>query len=77
MLPFYHTSYAGVMKYNVLHNLTVVVAFIGTVLILLEMIREVGWLQFSQPENLDYPGLVLVVVGAIGAAWSAKKMRNS
>lgn len=62
------------MKYQRLHNASVAVAFIGTVMVVVEILREMDALEFARPENLDIPGFALVIIGSILASWSAKKM---
>ncbi len=62
------------MKYQRIHNASVGVAFIGTVMVVVEILREMNALEFTQPENLDIPGFALVIIGSVLASWSAKKM---
>lgn len=62
------------MKYHIIHNTSVGIAFIGTVLVVIEILREMDALAFSNPENLDIPGFALVIIGSVLASWSAKKM---
>lgn len=62
------------MKYQRIHNASVAVAFLGTVMVVLEILREMDALQFTRPENLDIPGFALVIIGSVLASWSAKKM---
>jgi len=62
------------MNYQVLHNTAVGVAFIGTVLVVLEVLREMEALDIATPQNLDIPGFVLVIIGSILASWTASKM---
>ena len=62
------------MKYHLIHNTAVGVAFIGTVLVVVEILREMEALDFTRPENLDIPGFALVIIGSVLASWSAKKM---
>ncbi len=49
-------------------------AFIGTVLVVVEILREMDALEFTDPQNLDIPGFILVIIGSIVASWSAKKV---
>jgi len=62
------------LKYQRLHNTAVGVAFIGTVLVVVEILREMDALDFTNPGNLDIPGYVLVIIGSILASWTAGKM---
>jgi uncharacterized membrane protein len=62
------------VKYHVIHNTSVGIAFIGTVLVVVEILREMNALEFARPENLDIPGFALVIIGSVLASWSAKKM---
>lgn len=63
-----------ILKYQRLHNTAVGVAFIGTVLVVVEILREMNALDFTSPNNLDIPGFILVIVGSVLASWTAKKM---
>lgn len=62
------------MKYQRLHNAAIGVAFIGTVLVVMEILWEMDALEFTSPGNLDIPGYVLVIIGSILASWTAGKM---
>ena len=62
------------MKYQRIHNASVGIAFIGTVLVVVQILREMEALEFTRPENLDIPGFALVIIGSVLASWSAKKM---
>jgi len=64
------------LKYQRLHNTAVGVAFIGTVLVVVEILREMDALDFTNPGNLDIPGYVLVIIGSILASWTAGKMEK-
>jgi hypothetical protein len=63
-----------ILKYQRLHNAAIAVAFIGTVLVVVEILREMDALEFTSPGNLDIPGYVLVIIGSILASWTAGKM---
>jgi hypothetical protein len=63
-----------ILKYQRLHNAAIGVAFIGTVLVVMEILREMDALEFTSPGNLDIPGYVLVIIGSILASWTAGKM---
>jgi len=62
------------VKYQRIHNASVGIAFIGTVLVVVQILREMEALEFTRPENLDIPGFALVIIGSVLASWSAKKM---
>ena len=66
-----------ILKYQGLHNTAVGVAFIGTVLVVVEILREMDALELNSPLNLDIPGYVLVITGSILASWTARKMDKS
>lgn len=59
-----------------LHNIAVGVAFIGTVLVIVEVLLTMDALPFTGPENLDILGYILVVAGSILASWTANKMEK-
>lgn len=63
-----------ILKYQRLHNTAVGVAFIGTVLVVVEILKEMDALEFNSPVNLDIPGYALVIIGSILASWTASKM---
>jgi hypothetical protein len=50
------------------------VAFIGTVLVVVEVLREMEALELLIPQSLDIPGFALVIIGSVLASWTAKKM---
>jgi hypothetical protein len=52
------------------------VAFVGTVLVVLEVLQEMEAFQLSTPDNLDIPGFVLVIIGSVLASWTAGKMNR-
>ncbi len=62
------------MKFQILHNTAVGAAFIGTVLVIVEVLLTMDALPFNGPENLDILGYILVVTGSILASWTANKM---
>jgi len=62
------------LKYQRLHNAAVGVAFIGTVLVVVEILREMEAIEFTTLENLDIPGFILVIIGSVFASWTANKM---
>lgn len=62
------------MNYQLLHNSAVGVAFIGTVLVVIQVLREMDAMVLSTPQNLDIPGYVLVIVGSVLATWTAGKI---
>jgi hypothetical protein len=63
-----------ILKYQRLHNAAVGVAFIGTVLVVVEILREMEAVEFTTLENLDIPGFILVIIGSVFASWTANKM---
>ena len=62
------------MNYHFLHNAAVGIAFIGTFLLVVEVLREMEALEIAMAQSLDIPGLILLIIGSIMAAWTAKKM---
>jgi hypothetical protein len=62
------------LSYQFLHNVSVGVAFIGTALLVVEVLREMEALEIAMAQTFDVPGLILLIIGSILAAWTAKKM---
>ncbi|GJM28557.1 MAG: hypothetical protein DHS20C17_11920 [Cyclobacteriaceae bacterium] len=62
------------MNYQILHNSSVGVAFLGTILIVLEVLQEMEALQLATLDYLDIPGIILLIIGSVMASWTARKM---
>jgi hypothetical protein len=62
------------LNYHFLHNSSVFVAFIGTAFLVIEVLREMEALELPLEQSLDIPGLILLIIGSVVAAWTAKKM---